>query len=155
MNNRYQKRTKPEGATRKSASSVKPTKKASPAKSATPAKRGFFDRFRKGGTAVNKPKVDRSYLAAVPDTPEYKSLRKRWWICLGVAVVLLLMSLFVPGSFGTQVLGLSKQMATNISMGFSWVALAVVAYSWWLDFKKIRPLIKQAQQKAKRDLESK
>jgi hypothetical protein len=137
MNNRYQKGTKPAGATRKSASSVKP--KAPRKKAAPTKKKTWRERLSGAGAGASKPKTDRSYLTVVPETPEYKALRKRWWICLGIAIVLLVASLVL------------QKIQATVSLALSWAALAFVAYSWWLDFKKIRPLIKEAQNAARKE----
>jgi flagellar biosynthesis/type III secretory pathway M-ring protein FliF/YscJ len=79
----------------------------------------------------------------MPDTPEYKKYRRLWWYSLGISVVLLALSLLLGVRSIRDSLGLSFEAAQTPIMILSWVALAFVAFSWWLDFKKIRPLVKQ------------
>ncbi|MCL2655649.1 MAG: hypothetical protein FWD65_08205 [Coriobacteriia bacterium] len=80
----------------------------------------------------------------MPDTPEYKRWRRIWWILILCAVVALVPSL---------ILNANKKLAQTapwnyISLALTVVAVILVAATWVLDFKKIRPLNRQAQQEA-------
>ncbi|MDR1775190.1 MAG: hypothetical protein LBS17_01830 [Actinomycetes bacterium] len=164
LNNRYQKKTKPPGATRKSAARARPAYRSQYQAADKAPKAKWYDRFRKGnasgasaqaGAVTNRPAKksgnnDKAWLTATPDTPEYKRLRKQWWIFLGIGVVLLALSLASTRPWFYETIRIPAATANKVSIALSWTALAVVAFSWWLDFKKIRPLIKEAQAEAKR-----
>jgi len=134
MNNRYQKGTTPKGASRKSAASAKPKRPA-----------GEKPKLRETTKKAATKKGDNgSWLREMPDTPEYKKYRRWWWYSLGISVVFLAISLplsMKSDSF-RQTLGLSSDAGKQLGLWLSWVALAFVAFSWWLDFKKIRPIVK-------------
>ena len=82
----------------------------------------------------------------VPDTPEYRRLRRLWWILLAVAAVALVIALVLTSV--TSVAKAVGPMGQNIGFGFEILAIILLVATWLLDFKKIRPLIKQAQRDA-------
>jgi len=113
LNQRYSKYGEPTGKTRKSAASAKPKRSTgdSPAESSG----------SKGG-------AKRTF--AVPDTPEYKRLRKTWWWLLGGGMLLVGLSFLVQYQFQN----------VRAATALSWMALAVIGVAYYLDFKRIRPL---------------
>jgi hypothetical protein len=138
-NARYQKFQEPPGKTRKSAAAAKPSRKAT-------------------GTsgAVSKPKTAAGRRAARidPQTPEFKALRKQWWILLLTGVVLVTASWAVRyidkpggflsarmaiGSFNTTYAGL----LSSVTLG---LAYACIFYALYLDFAKMRPMRLAASQ---------
>lgn len=127
LNDRYKKGQEPKGMTRKSAASAKPARRnAEPVKkkSSTPAaKKSFREQMNEG----------------LPDTPEYKKLRRAWWAILGVAVVMLIASLVLTTKKFKPIVGQTGQV---VSLILSWVALLLVAIAWWVDLKKVRPLMR-------------
>jgi hypothetical protein len=133
-NARYQKYQEPAGQTRKSAAAAKPSRKAT----GTPA-------------TASKPKTDAGRRAARidPQTPEFKALRKRWWILLLTGVVLVTASWGVrflekPGSFlsaGRIALGsLNMSYAGLFSAVLLSLAYACIFYALYLDFARMRPM---------------
>ncbi|MCL2882159.1 MAG: hypothetical protein FWF45_04630 [Coriobacteriia bacterium] len=87
----------------------------------------------------------------MPDTPEYKRWRRIWWILILCAIVALVPSLIMNANKD-----LSQTPPWNyISMGLTVVAVILVVATWVLDFKKIRPLTKQAQLEARKQQDSK
>jgi hypothetical protein len=135
MNNRYQKGTEPKGVARKSAARAKP-------------KRAIGEQNRsntKGKSSPVKKTNDKkrsSFLREMPDTPEYKQQRKIWWGCLGASFTLLLLSLALGTGEVSSFLGLGEDLTAQISLGMTWAAMLLVGYSWYLDLKKIRPLVR-------------
>ena len=125
LNNRYKKGQEPKGQTRKSAASAKPARK-----NATPAK------------PKQKASVKEQYSQSMPDTPEFKRLRGLWWKVLGVAVVMLVGSLILTTQKVAPSVGATGKM---ISLALSWIALGLVAFAWWVDLKKVRPMVKAHQ----------
>lgn len=126
LNNRYKQGQEPKGKTRKSAASAKPARKD--AATHKPAKK--------------KTSVREQYAQSMPDSPEFKRLRGLWWKVLGVAVVLLVISLVLTMKKVAPSVGEVGKMASLI---ISWIALGLVAFAWWIDLKKVRPLIKAHQ----------
>lgn len=125
LNNRYKKGQEPKGQTRKSAASAKPTRKnATP----TPAKK--------------KASVKEQYNSTMPNTPEFKRLRSLWWKILGIAVVMLVISLVLTTKKVTPMVGTTGRF---VSLALSWIALGLVAFAWWIDLKKVRPMVKAFQ----------
>jgi hypothetical protein len=134
-NARYQKYQEPAGKTRKSAAAAKPSRKATgtsagATKAKTPSGRG-------------RARLD-------PQTPEFKALRKQWWMFLLAGVVL------VTASWGVRyidkpggILGAAGQLTVG-STGMTWAGLlasltlglayACIFYALYLDFAKMRPM---------------
>lgn len=127
-NARYQKNSLPAGKTRKSASSAKASRTASSAPSKTSSAKK-----PSGNNAARQ-----AYLS--PSDPAYKRLRKLWWILLGVSFLLIVVSIIIQFVFDKQ----------QISMIFSWTAMAVIIVVYYLDFRKIRPLRQAAFEAAKK-----
>lgn len=76
----------------------------------------------------------------MPDTPEYKRLRKIWWILILAAVVTLVPSLIL------NYMKLSQTAPWNyISMVLTLIAVVLLVILWYLDLKKIRPMVRQTQ----------
>jgi len=78
----------------------------------------------------------------MPDTAEYKQYRKTWWYVLGAAIVLLLASFALGAEAFYTRIGLSVENASTLGLLLTWLAMLCVAFSWYLDFKKIRPLVR-------------
>lgn len=125
LNNRYKKGQEPKGQTRKSAASAKPARK-----NATPA------------PAKKKASVKEQYNSTMPDTPEFKRLRSLWWKILGIAVVMLVISLVLTTKKVIPMVGTTGRF---VSLALSWIALGLVAFAWWIDLKKVRPMVKAFQ----------
>jgi hypothetical protein len=139
MNNRYQKGTTPKGATKKSAASAKPKRSTDDS--------GPGGKSRKDYKKKSSKKS--SFLREMPDTAEYKKLRKVWWYCLGAAFVFLIASLLLGAAAVQEALGIDVDTANSIAMALTWIALLAVAMSWYFDFKKIRPLVKEFDEQRK------
>ena len=133
-NARYQKFQEPPGKTRKSAAAAKPSRKAT----------GAPATVSKSTTATGR-KTSR----LDPQTPEFKALRKQWWILLLTGVVLVTVSWgvryidkpggilgtghLVIGSFDAPYAGL----LASVTLG---LAYACIFYALYLDFAKMRPM---------------
>lgn len=134
MNERYQGEA-PKGQTKKSASSMKPKTKAASSvyvRSAekTPQEKKAIRREQR----QKQRELDSKYYN--PPTEEYKRLRRLWWVCLGGAIVLTALGMFIP------------QWLPNVP-GIQWwcimPAYALIIVALWLDFSKIRK-VRQAYQ---------
>ena len=145
MNNRYQKGTEPKGVTRKSAASAKP--KRSVGESKTPSK----------ADKKKSTKTKSALLRPMPDTEEYRQNRKMWWYFLGAALVLLLLSLGLGVEAVYSALGLNEQTAQAVGFPMTVMAMMCVGAAWYIDFKKIRPLMRDfnAQAGSKKDKKDK
>jgi hypothetical protein len=141
-NARYQKYQEPPGKTRKSAAAAKPTRKATGT----------------SGTASKPKTAAGGRVARVdPQTPEFKALRKRWWILLLAGVVLVTASWGVryidkPGGIlgsGSLAIGSFNMtyaaLVASVTLG---LAYACIFYALYLDFAKMRPMRMAAQQGA-------
>jgi hypothetical protein len=150
FNKRYQNQSsESSGSTRKSAASAK-IKRTSSSKSAPKKPQTRREKLlanaRARQTGAKKPaQRSGSRLAVVPDTPEYKRLRRIWWILLGIAVVALVVALLL----NNKSIIAAWPPAGYVSLGFEIVAIGLIAATWILDFRKIRPLVKQAQKEAR------
>lgn len=128
-NERYQKNTAPKGTTRKSASSLR-------------TKRPSAEENTRSTKAKPKASTKQRYDAAMPNTPEFKALRKQWWIMLGIATLMLVVSLLLSIEQAVAMFGTSAQYVSAVlSLG----AFIFIAYAWWIDLKKIRPMLKEYQ----------
>ncbi len=141
MNKRYQneqRSNEPTGSTRKSAASAK-IKRAAPSKKAAKPQ----TRREKIMASARAGQAKSSRTAPIPDSPEYKKWRRIWWIMILVALVTLVPALIMNA---TQV---SKEAPWSyVSMALTSIAVILVTATWVLDFKKIRPLTRQAQREA-------
>jgi len=133
-NARYQKYQEPPGKTRKSAAAAKPSRKATGTSS-----------------TASKPKTAAGRRAARidPQTPEFKALRKQWWILLLTGVIL------VTASWGVRyidkpggILGAGRIAIGSLNMTYAGLlssvtlglAYACIFYALYLDFAKMRPM---------------
>lgn len=112
-NERYMNQ-KPAGTTRKSAAAAKPKRSA-------------------GASSGSKTKAPAGRAASAnamlhPPTPEYKQLRKIWYVLLGVSMVFATVSWWLWRT--NQTLGL-------VGMVVGWVILGAAV---WIDYSKMRPL---------------
>lgn len=131
MHQRYQKGTGPKGQTRRSAASAKPKRD----KSAAPVKVA-------AGKSTEKTTLKDRYREAMPATQHYKRLRRAWWVYLGIASVSLAASLLLGWEPVGSLLG---DRAIPVSNALSMGALVLIAFSWYIDLRKLRPLIKSWQ----------
>jgi hypothetical protein len=117
-NARYQKYTKPEGKTRRSAASAKP--KRDSGKTAAVSKSSS-----KSAAAQRK--------VVVPTSPEYRKWRNIWWACLGVGFALALVS-------GIAFLVLPQgTVARPVLNGILFVCYGFLIASMFIDYKRVRP----------------
>jgi len=136
MNARYQKYQEPAGKTRKSAAAAKPARKSADSSSASSSKSKSTTGTKGAG------RID-------PQTPEFKQLRKTWWMLLLAGLVLVTASWGVryidgPGSFlagGRIVAGSFNmtygQLLASLTLG---LAYACIFYALYIDFAKMRPM---------------
>ena len=133
-NARYQKYQEPPGKTRKSAAAAKPSRKATGTSS-----------------SASKPKADagRRVARIDPQTPEFKALRKKWWILLLTGVVLVTASWAVRyidkpggilGSASFAIGSFNMTYAALLSSVTLGLAYACIFYALYLDFAKMRPM---------------
>ena len=139
LNDRYTSE-KPLGKTRKSAASAKPTAtraanvrdpapKTKKQKRAEMREREARIAARRGVGSGNNYTRGGTY---DPPTPEYKRLRKMWWICLGIGVAFALACFFVMQN------NMPNWLIYTL-IGVSWVALIMALY---LDLGKMRKIRK-------------
>lgn len=131
MNPRYQKGTEPKGQTRRSAASAKPKRDLAA---------GSGPRKSKSGAPAAKSSVKERYAATVPANPLYKSYRRVWWGALGIALLSLVISLAM--SF-EPLLSWGGETGAMVAASLSYGALGLIAYSWYIDLRKIRPIMKE------------
>jgi len=133
-NPRYQKYTGPEGKTRKSAAAAKPKN----ASSGTGVKSSG-----KKSSSTSKSSSKTSALAMRnPDTAEFNAWRRQWWIALVAGLALTAVS-YALQRYVTGQWGRTAQAAT---LG---MAYAAIGYAFYIDWKKMRPLRKEAYELAK------
>lgn len=124
-NRRYQKHGAPKGQTRRSAASARPARASGQEK---PVKK--------------KTTVKERYQSAVPQTPEYKKYRKQWWLALGIGALALVISLILSTEKVAEMAGDAGKYA---SLGLTFIAFVGIAFAWYVDLKKIRPMLKEHQ----------
>ncbi|MCD8316844.1 MAG: hypothetical protein LUB61_05535 [Eggerthellaceae bacterium] len=137
------------GVTRKSAASAKPkTQAASSVVIAStkkdPKQKKAEEKAQRKKEQEAQREIDRKYYT--PDTPEYKRLRRMWWMCLGGAAVCVVISYF------SQLI-LPSEVAFIFLIG----AYALIIYAFYIDFSKIKKVRKayQAEMLAKEAQEAK
>ena len=143
MNERYTGEERA-GKTRKSAASAKPTSKAASSvrvQSSKPAEKpkGFFSRARNeagkdAGTRAKEKAQKQSareerFAYHDPDSDEYKKWRRIWWICIGGAIALTALSMYLLNSVGSQA-GIATLIGGYILLGAS----------IFIDIKKVRKI---------------
>jgi len=130
MNNRYQKGTTPKGAARKSAASAKP-------------KRSTGEAAKSRADYRKKNKKKNSFLREMPTSAEYKHQRKTWWNCLGASFILLILSLLLTSTPQVySAIRLSTEQAQQVGLAMTAMAMVFVVTAWYVDIKKIRPLVR-------------
>jgi membrane protein involved in colicin uptake len=72
----------------------------------------------------------------MPASDEYRTWRKRYWICIGIGIV------FVAFSFIAQVYAVVSSTLWMITLGGAYV---FIIGAFIIDFRKVRPLIKEHQ----------
>ena len=123
MNARYQKHTGPEGKTRKSSAAAKPSRKSGSTAS----------------SSTEKKSTTRTTAYVDPQTPDFKRVRRMWWISLGGGLVLVALSFGVRTYFKTQAWA-------NVVGGVALVlAYAAIFFALYLDWTKMRPMRKAHQ----------
>ena len=137
MNERYQDDNRG-GKTRKSAASAKPTAvRAGTVRDPAPKTK----KQKKQEAKERERKNEQRYTVDVPtdklikDLPEYKRLRRIWWVCLVGAIMLMVVTVYAAG---------------NESINFLYIPCLVLGYilviaAFYIDFRKIRNLRKQYQ----------
>lgn len=143
MHARYQKDGQPKGQTRKSAASAKPSRTGTTSSAKRPS-------ARKGSGGTKASARDR-YIEMTPAYPEYKQLRRLWWGALGIATFSLLVSL----SFSIKaVASFVGDSAIPIANGLSFGALGLIAFSWYIDLRKVRPLLERWKNLSEKEREA-
>ncbi|MCL2332671.1 MAG: hypothetical protein FWC54_04200 [Actinomycetia bacterium] len=145
LNKRYQneqRSNEPTGSTRKSAASAKIKRSTPSSKSAKPKTRRE-KLMASARSSQAKSSSSQGRRAPVPDTPELKHWRRIWWIMIGAALVTLVPSLILNSMKLSQ-----KPPWSYISLVLMLIAVVLVIAVWVLDFRKIRPLTRQAQREA-------
>lgn len=126
-NPRYAKYTGPEGKTRKSAAAAKPKKASSSGAKASSAK----------SSSGSKPARSSALAMRNPTTPEFKAVRRQWWIALVVGLVLTAVSYALQAYVHTA---WSRTAQASI-LGMAYVA---IGYAFYIDWKKMRPMRREA-----------
>lgn len=128
LNPRYQRDTEPAGKTRRSASSAKPKREAGQQSAPSGKPAGKPDR----------PSL-REAMRDVPSTPEMKRWQRLWWVCMGAAVAMLVLTLVVP------------VFKTNTRLGFGALLIyaAFLGGGLYIQLVKIKPLRDKAIADAK------
>lgn len=133
LNSRYQSDEKL-GKTRKSAAAAKPSTKAAATVCAAPPK---TKKEKRAEEAARARKIRARQLPQQLDaqfnvpTPEYKRVRRLWWIVLITAIVLVTVSFLL-----TKVPGVPVELSTVILV----IAYAFIIYAIYLDVGKTRKL---------------
>lgn len=159
----------PKGKSRKSAGSAKLKSKAgasvyTPSKGAkqNAAKAKAKDKGRTGKTQPTSADIkaketaeqmrrrENAMVSMVRDMPEYKFWRRIWWILMGLAFLVIILT-WVPGMMvNAGILGEDfNETASWISgVGFIFALFALIG-AFYIDFRKIRKLQKQQENKAR------
>ena len=127
MNDRYQSEDH-RGKTRKSAASAKPKSQAASSvyvrsKTKTKAEKKAIRRAERQKQA----ELDRKY--SNPPTPEYRRLRRIWWVLLVAAIVLMIISFSLQNAIG--------EVASFILMVPAYICIIAAL---WLEFSKMKRL---------------
>jgi len=77
-----------------------------------------------------------------PTTPEFKALRRQWWIALVIGLVLTAISYAMQVYLKTN----WSRTAQALILGLAYVA---IGYAFYIDWKKMRPMRREAYVLAK------
>lgn len=135
MNARYQKGTEPKGQTRRSAASAKPKRDLG----VTPGGKKSATSAGRAANSTAKSSIRERYAASIPADPTYKTYRRLWWTALGIALVTLVISLAMSMD---PLLDMVGSTGATIAAALSYGALGLIAYAWYIDLRKIRPMMK-------------
>lgn len=96
---------------------------------------------KKAATIVDAPKknfIQKLFAPApnMPDTPEYKMWRRRYWLLMAAGIVAVILSWVFQMFF---------QELSLLWIVFMVMAYGFIALAFFVDFKKVRPLIKSYQ----------
>lgn len=132
MNERYQQEDR-KGATRKSAATAKPKSKAASSVHIQSAEKTKAQKKAEAKAKRQKQaELDRMYYN--PPTEEYKRLRRIWWVLLGGAIILTILSFF-----GRTFM---PEWGAYVCLG---LAYACIIGSLYVDFSKIRKVRRKYQ----------
>ena len=155
----------PKGKSRKSASSAKlkskagasvyaPTKeaKAQRAKQEAKARKSQPAEAKANDPIEQQRRRERAMVSMMRDLPEYKFWRRIWWITMGLAFVIIVLT-WIP-----NMLINSGALSADFTETASWIstigfifALVALAVAFYIDLRKIRK-IKKAQEAKARNL---
>lgn len=153
----------PKGKSRKSASSAKLKSKAgasvyAPSKEAKAKRAKQEAKARKNQpveTKANDPveqqrRRERAMVSMMRDLPEYKFWRRVWWIAMGAAFVVIILTWLPNMLISSGVLGEDfQETASWIStIGFIFAIVALVI-AFYIDLRKIRKIQKAQEAKAR------
>lgn len=155
----------PKGKSRKSASSAKIKSKAG-SSVYTPSKEARAKREKdaakakaRSGQPVDKKAFDsteqmrrreRAMVSMMRDLPEYKFWRRIWWVLMGLAFVVIILT-WIPNmliSNGTIPEEFKETASWASSIGFIF-ALVALAAAFYIDLRKIRKIQKAQEAKAR------
>ena len=143
----------PKGKSRKSASSAKLKSKAG-ASVYAPTKEAKAQRAKQEAKA-NDPieqqrRRERAMVSMMRDLPEYKFWRRIWWITMGLAFVIIVLT-WIP-----NMLINSGALSADFTETASWIstigfifALVALAVAFYIDLRKIRKIQKAQEAKAR------
>lgn len=153
----------PKGKSRKSASSAKlkskagasvyaPTKeaKAKRAKQEAKAKRNQPVEAKTNDPIEQQRRRERAMVSMMRDLPEYKFWRRIWWIAMGIAFVVIILTWLPSMLISSGVLSEDfKETASWIStVGFIFAIVALIL-AFYIDLRKIRKIQKAQEAKAR------
>lgn len=152
---------KPKGVARKSASSAKLTSKAGA--SVYVRSKDAGKKSGAGKSKADKPvekkssdsaeqlrRRERAMVSMMRDLPEYKRLRRIWWIFMAIAIVGVFLSWIPNFLVGNGIISSDYQQTARIVAGVGFViAIASLIVAFYIDLAKIRKLQKQQENKAR------
>ena len=144
----------PKGKSRKSASSAKLKSKAG-ASVYAPTKEAKARKSQPAEAKANDPieqqrRRERAMVSMMRDLPEYKFWRRIWWITMGLAFVIIVLT-WIP-----NMLINSGALSADFTETASWIstigfifALVALAVAFYIDLRKIRKIQKAQEAKAR------
>lgn len=156
----------PKGKSRKSASSAKikskagasvyTPSKAAKQKAASKADRAAQTKTAKGADAKTADAAEqarrreRAMVSMMHDMPEYKFWRRIWWILMGLAFLVIVLTWAPNMLISAGVLGedFTETAGWISSVGFIFAFVALIG-AFYIDFRKIRKLQKRQESKAR------